>query len=51
MHHLQNKKSFESVEESPTSLVKIIDVKIIRNNFTFIQKNSNDQKQQRNLNR
>jgi hypothetical protein len=38
MHHLQNKKSFESVEEIPTSLIKVIDVKIICNNFTFIQK-------------
>jgi hypothetical protein len=38
MHHLQNKKNFESVEEIPTSLVKVIDVKIICNNFTFIRK-------------
>ncbi len=38
MHHLQNKNSFESVEEIPTSLIKVIDVKSICNNFTFIQK-------------
>jgi len=38
MHHLQNKKSFESVEEIPTNLIKVIDVRIICNNFTFIQK-------------